>query len=273
MPTAQLNGFRCHYLDSEAEESAGRASGGRPALVLLHGLGSSARDWEAQFRAFRLHFRVIAPDLRGFGASERRGPYAIHGFAADVRALLGQLGVERFFLLGYSMGGAVALQMALDHPHCVPRLIVSNSVPSFRPQSRAHWTMILYRMFMMTLVGPRIMGRIQMARMFPRPDQAELRAKNQQRAARNSRWAYLGALRALIGWSVVERLRELPMPVLVLAAEDDYFSHAEIVRFAHALPRGRLRVFPRTRHGLPQEAPEDYNRAVLKFLLQERPGG
>lgn len=256
MPTAHLNGFRCHYLDQ----------GAGPALVLLHGLGSSARDWEAQMHALSPHFRVIVPDLRGFGASERRGPYAIPQFCTDVRGLLDRLDVRHFSLLGYSMGGAIALQMALDQPARVPRLIVSNSVPSFRPRSRAHWTMIIYRMLMMSLVGPRIMGRLQMARMFPKPGQAALREKNAQRAARNSRWSYLGALRALIGWSVLGRLRELSMPVLVLAAEDDYFTRAEIVRFAHALPRGRLRIFPDTRHGLPQEAAEDYNRVVLKFL-------
>src|SRR5581483_12304424 len=106
MPNAQLGGLRCHYLD----EGAGSA------LVLLHGLGSSARDWERQIHVYSRHFRVIAPDFRGFGASERIGPYSIPQFAADVWALLAQLGIGRFRLVGYSMGGAVALEMALAQP-------------------------------------------------------------------------------------------------------------------------------------------------------------
>jgi pimeloyl-ACP methyl ester carboxylesterase len=60
--------------------------------------------------------------------------------------------------------------------------------------------------------------------------------------------------------------------VLVLAAEQDYFLREEAERFAAALPQGFLRVFPGTRHGLPQEASLLFNRAVLAFLGEERPG-
>src|SRR5207237_10655571 len=106
MPTPQLGDLRCHYL----EEGSG------PPLVLLHGLGSSARDWEFQFHVYSRSFRVIAPDLRGFGASERKGPFRIEQFAQDVWALLTQLGIDTFRLVGYSMGGAVALEMATSQP-------------------------------------------------------------------------------------------------------------------------------------------------------------
>ena len=260
MPYAHLGALRCHYLDQ----------GSGPVLLLLHGLGSSARDWEKQMHAFSARFRVIAPDLRGFGASSRMGPYSIEQFAADAWGLLDQLGIERFHLLGYSMGGAVALQMALAQPARVARLIISNSVPSFRPRSRVHWLMLCFRLVTMSLLGPRVLARLSMKHMFPKPEQRELREINTRRAARTGRWVYLASLAALTKWSVVDHLSELTKPTLVLAAEHDYFSREDILQFAHALPRGRLQIFPDTHHGLPQEEPADYNEAVLDFLTRVR---
>ena len=260
MPYAHLGAFRCHYLDQ----------GSGPVLLLLHGLGSSARDWEKQMQTFSAHFRVLAPDLRGFGASSRVGPYSIEQFAADAWGLLDQLGIERFHLLGYSMGGAVALQMVLAQPERVARLIISNSVPSFRPRSRVHWLMLCYRLVTMALLGPRVLAKLSMQHMFPKPEQRKLREINTQRAARTGRWVYLASLAALTKWSVVDHLSKLTKPTLVLAAEHDYFSREDIVQFAHALPCGRLQIFPDTHHGLPQEEPADYNEAVLDFLTRAR---
>jgi len=258
MPTAHLNGLRCHYLDSGSS---------RPPLVLLHGLGSSARDWEFQYHVYGKHFRVIAPDLRGFGASQRRGPYRIEQFAQDMWSLLSQLGIDTFTLVGYSMGGAVALEMATTQPWRIPRLVISNSVPSFRPTLPGHWYMLGYRYLIMGLLGPRILARRSTEHMFPKPEHAELRRINAQRAARNSRWAYLGSLWGLTKWSVVDRLAALTMPTLVLGADHDYFSREEIVKFAHALPLGRLHIFHDSHHGLPQEHAAAFNSVSLKFLL------
>jgi 3-oxoadipate enol-lactonase len=61
------------------------------------------------------------------------------------------------------------------------------------------------------------------------------------------------------------------MPALVLAGDQDYFSREEIVKFAHALPRGRLHIFPDAHHGLPQEWADEFNAVSLRFLLGRRP--
>ena len=258
MPTAQLGNLRCHYLDE----------GSGPPLVLLHGLGSSARDWEFQFHVYSRTFRVIAPDLRGFGASQRSGPFSIPQFAADMWALLAHLGIDRFRLVGYSMGGAVALQMATTQPWRIERLLIANSVPSFRPTNWSHWYMIGYRFFWMALLGPKVLAARATAQMFPKPEHAEMRRINAQRAGRNSRWVYLRALWALTRWSVIDQLGNLIMPTMVIAADHDYFSRQEIVQFAHALPRGRLKIVRNSHHGLPQECATDFNKLTLRFLLR-----
>lgn len=256
MPQLELAGERFRYDDA----------GSGPPLVLLHGLGASAEDWEMQIPAFSRRFRVIAPDLRGFGGSARgSGRLSIPRFAADVWALLQALGVERFALVGHSMGGAVALQLALEHPQAVTRLVIANSVPSFRPRTLRQYFEVAYRQVVMRLLGPARLARIGAQRMYPGDDQQALREKSAARGARNGR-SYLESLSALTRWSVIERLRELPMPVLVLAAEHDYFSREDMLQFAHALPKGRFHLFPGTHHGLPLEAPQAFNPVVLRFL-------
>ena len=187
-------------------------------------------------------------------------------FAADTWALLDHLGVGAPALLGYSMGGAVAMQMALDRPGAPTRLVLSNTLPSFRTDTLAKRWLLWSRLLLMGWLGPRRLAEVMTRRLYPRPDQAQLRAKLARRNAENDKNVYLATIRALTRWSVRERLAELRMPVLVLAAEHDYFARHEADAFAAALPDGRVEHFPGTRHGLPLEAPEAWNRSVLAFL-------
>lgn len=164
------------------------------------------------------------------------------------------------------MGGAVSMEFALTHPQRVRRLVIANSVPSFRPRRARHYFELSYRWIVMGLLGPARLARIGAWRMFPEADQAAERARSIERGARNTRAAYLGALAALSRWSVIPRLRELKMPVLVMASEHDYFGHEETVRFAHALPRARLQVVDDAHHALPSERPAEFNAALWRFL-------
>lgn len=261
MPSLQVSDFNLHFLEA----------GAGPPLLLLHGLGGSNEDWEFQVPAFARHFRVIAPDLRGFGRSTRgRRRAGVPRLAEDVRELLRHLGIERFHLIGHSMGGAVSLQLALEMPAAVERLVIANSVPTFRPVTPGQYFEVAYRFVVMGLLGPERLARISAARQFPDPAQAALRQRYIERGRRNTRAAYLSALSSLVRWSVIERLGDLQVPVLVLGSESDFFSREETIRFAHALPRGRLQIVPGAHHGLPLEAPEAFNAAALKFLLRSR---
>lgn len=261
MPALQVDDIRIHYHEA----------GAGPPLVLLHGLGGSHEDWEEQFEALGRVRRVIAPDLRGFGATPmgRHAP-SIERMAADVRGLLAALGVERFALMGHSMGGAVALQVALEQPPAIERLVIANSVPAFKPRTFGQHLEVWYRMALMIVAGPAWLARVGAARMFPGAALAKVRERSALRGARNLRSAYVGALQALTRWSVLERLKELRMPALVIAAEFDFFSRDDSLRFAHGLGRGRLRVVKGSRHGLPQENPAEFNRIVLRFLEGRR---
>ncbi len=130
-------------------------------LVLLHGLGCSARDWGLQMPALSSHFRVIAPSLRGFGDSARHsGPSSIMQYAEDVAALLDALGIERAHVFGHSMGGAVALQMAVAFQPRLLSLIVVNAQASFALRDWRRYILLLMR-FMAQ--GPAGMERLTLS--------------------------------------------------------------------------------------------------------------
>src|SRR3546814_2327327 len=128
------------------------------------------------------------------------------------------------------MGGAIAQQLTLDQPQRVRRLVVANSMPMFKPQTRRHFAEFAYRWVVMGLLGPARLARIGAQRMYPGEDQAEQREKSAARGARTSRYSYLSALAALGHWSVLERLDELRLPVLIVGAQHDYYTREESVR-------------------------------------------
>ncbi|NGY03505.1 alpha/beta fold hydrolase [Solimonas terrae] len=257
MAVVRVDDIDMHYVEA----------GSGPPLVLIHGLGGSHLDWEHQIGVLATRFRVIAPDLRGFGRSGTgRRLFSIRRLMQDVVLLLDRLGIAQCQLIGHSMGGAIVQQLSLDHPQRVQRLVVANSMPMFRPQTRRHVAEFAYRWLVMGLLGPARLSRIGAQRMYPREDQAAEREKSAARGAHTSRYAYLAALAGLGRWSVLERLGEMRLPVLILAAEHDYYTREETVRFAHALPRGRLHIVAGAHHALPSEMPEVFNRLVMRFL-------
>ncbi|MEV0197585.1 alpha/beta hydrolase [Nonomuraea sp. NPDC050691] len=99
---------------------------GSPALVLLHGRTADHNDWNGITQHFAARHHVIAPDLRGHGASEYPGSYAVPDMADDVAALLRHLGIGRAVVVGHSLGGVVACLLAVRHPGLVGRLVLED---------------------------------------------------------------------------------------------------------------------------------------------------
>ena len=110
-------------------------SPGAPPLVLLHGLGEGAADWDGVAPAFARQRRVYAPDLRGHRRSDRPGDYSVELMEADVRGFLDALELDRVDLIGHSMGGLVGYLLAGDYPERVGRLILED-VAALRPRER-----------------------------------------------------------------------------------------------------------------------------------------
>lgn len=100
-------------------------------MLLLHALGESGADWDVVAPTFARDCRVIAPDMRGHGTSSWPGEYSFAAMRDDVLSLLDALGLGRVVVIGHSMGGVVAWQLAMTRPERVCRLVVEDAPPPF----------------------------------------------------------------------------------------------------------------------------------------------
>ncbi len=243
---------------------------GEPVLF-LHGLGSSTQDWEFQRDVFAADYQVVLVDARGHGRSQKpRGPYSIPMMAQDIMGLIKALNLGPVNAVGISMGGMTGLQLALDAPELVKRLVVINATADLTPRSLRDHFMVWQRLAIVRLFNMRGMGTFLANRLFPLDSQAEARPIFVERWAKNDKAAYIAAFKGLVGWSVLDRLPAIQCPVLFLAAEFDYSNVAEKETAVSLIPNATLQIIPNSRHASTVDAPEVVNEAIRGFLLGER---
>ncbi len=261
MPYLSVNGIRLRY------ELWGE---GETPLILLHGLGSSADDWLLQLPAFGPYFKCVPLDLRGHGASDKpAGRYSIALFAADVAQLMQQLALAPAHILGLSLGGMVAQQLALDHPTLVRSLVLINTLPGLWPPSRSMWHLFLRRRDL--LWQPKDMARAA-ARiaddLFPGLSRALLHEIAVKRLAANDPRAYRQATWAVLRYRPGRRLARLRVPTLIIAGENDrVVPRVYQERLRALLPHATFVSVPNSGHASNLDQPEVVNAAVLNFLL------
>ncbi len=258
MPRIALNDVSLYY------ESTGH---GQP-LVFIHGLGSSTRDWEAQVPKFAKACQVITFDQRGHGQSDKpAGPYTISMFAADTANLLRALGVQSAHIVGLSLGGGVAFQLALDEPQLVKTLVIVNSGPvgMNTPELRQE---IDRRVGIVQQMGMRAMGEALSKNLFPKEEHAAERLTFVERWAENDPRAYIDALRSLQDWSVMDKLGAIECPTLVISADQDYTPVAFKELYVKRMPNAELAVIADARHATPMERPQEFNAVLARFLAQ-----
>ena len=255
MPIKKINGINIHF------ESTGE---GVP-LLLIHGLGSSTKDWDAQVADFSRYFKVITVDLRGHGQSEKpASPYSIPLFAEDVATLVRQMG-EAAHVAGISMGGMVALQLAVDFPELAKSLIVINSQDEVLLDTREVRSAVRLRKMIPRLLGMKRMGKVLGKKLFPDPGQEHLRKLIAKRWAENSVKDYIKSVNAIAGWSVRKQLKTIQCPVLVVASEWDYTPVAAKETYVKLIPNAQLKIIPNARHAVTVEKPEELNEVMIGF--------
>lgn len=257
MPYFDNDGCQLHYEDY----------GHGAPLLLVHGLGSSTRDWEYQIPVLAQHYRVIALDVRGHGRSDKpRGAYRIADFADDVAALIEYLQLPPVHLVGISMGGMIGFQLGVDRPELLRSLTIVNSGPEVKAKSPGDWLEIAKRWTLSRLLSLETIAKALAKLLFPKPEQAELRRKVEERWPQNDKHAYLASLDAIIGWGVRERLKRITCPTLVISADRDYTPVERKREYVAEMPNARLLVIENSRHATPLDQPERFNSALLAFL-------
>ena len=238
-------------------------------LLLIHGLGGSGADWAFQVAALEKRFLVIVPDLPGSGRSPPpRGGYTIEGFAAALWSLLDHLGISQTNIIGFSMGGAVALEMAARRPSHVPRLGLINSLATYRPDDWHKWLEVHVSEMLVRLLGMRRAAWLLALRLFPEPWQRALRKHAAAAVGAVPASSYLGMGLALARWAIIDRLGRLKSRILLIAAENDFTPLAEKRELAARL-KADIVVVRGSRHGTPFDSVEATNASLLALLTDQ----
>ncbi len=262
MPTLQISpNLKIHYLEFNPS--------GSPAVLLLHGLGACGASWALQVPALvDAGYRVIAPDVRGFGQSTYPGGrLRISDLAADMSCLLEHLQAGPVYVVGISMGGVIALQLALDAPALTRKLVLVNTFARLRPKSLNLWFYYAIRFILVHTLGLPIQARTVARRIFPRSGQVAYRQELVKQICQADPNGYRAVLRALALFNVANRLREIHAPILVITGEEDTTvptnNQLDLVR---GLPAAKHVFIPAAGHAVIVNQPESFNRHLLEFL-------
>ncbi len=244
-------------------------------VVLLHGFTGSADTW-APYRAHTRGLRVIAVDLPGHGRSPAPRGASFVEVADAVVGVLDDLGVDRAAWLGYSMGGRVALQIAVRHAARVDALVVESASPGLRSVEERAQRLAADEALADTIerdgLGP-FVERWAAQPLFASQQRlpADVLARERDARLANTAEGIAAGLRAMsVGRqpSLWEDLRGLSMRTLAIVGEDDAKYVALGRSIVEAVPRAVLRVTPGAGHTVHLERPVAFWREVRSFLAE-----
>ncbi len=244
-----------------------------PGVLFLHGLGSCSEDWGLQIPIVSERYRVLALDMPGHGRSRQpEGWPSIEDMAFQIASVVKEHAELPVHVVGLSLGGAVAMQLALDHSEAVRSLTLVNTFAKLHSGSSGFFRKLV-RMGFVVLGRMDQVGQWVAAGLFPEPDQELLRQAAAERIASNPRGAYLRAVWAATRFDIRDRLHEINAPTLVVAGElDQTVSMEAKVELEGNIPGAHLVVIPDSGHATPLDAVEEFNRTLLEFLSKLNSG-
>lgn len=275
----QTNGIRMHYV----------TAGSGPLVVLLHGFPEFWYAWRRQIPEIAKHFKVVVPDLRGYGQTDRPlsiADYRMSLLTADIEGLIKGLGYANAHIVGHDWGGAIAWKMALDHPEVVGRLVVLNCPHPvmFARAMKSNYKQMLrswYILFFQTPYLPELSFKL-----FPKQIVNMLFRKSVIRkdtfsdadiATYRQALEKPGAFRAMINYyraafrkdQKKERSRrEIIAPTLLIWGEEDTALGKEMTKGMEPLFDGefKLHYIPHCGHWVNEEQPAEVNRLIIDHL-------
>lgn len=256
MPCAQLDDVqreRFYYARHRPRD----LSGNTPAVVCVHGAGGSHLNWPAEIRRLP-GAAVYAPDLPGHGRSAGSGCQTIGEYVSVLVSFLDALNLPDAVFVGHSMGGAVALEMALSHPERVRGLVLVSSGARLRVAPAILQGIVEDFEGAVRLIGDFAYG----------PDAPEeLKRLGQQVMAETSPEVMHGDFLACDAFDVMARLGEIRAPTLVIAGTADRLTPAKYARFlAQNIPGAQLVPVENAGHMVMLERPQEVGETVGRFV-------
>jgi 3-oxoadipate enol-lactonase len=236
------------------------------AIILVHGLGEEGLSWRLQIEEFSQHYRVIAPDLRGHGASGHRDDEIItlKRFADDIIALVRHLGVGQAHFCGMSLGGLVVLEIFCRYPNLVKSITLADTAVFFPPPDPLQERLELLDR----------LGLVEWAKLVPyiylRPGASSAQKAEVAAMVSNNRLApYRQSVVATFTADYRWLLPLVDVPTLILVGEEDQIVSPGIARYTHrSIPGSTLRVIPRAGHLSNLDNPQAFAAEVLAHLAR-----
>ncbi len=269
----QVGRLRTFYVQKGAKD--------QPALVLIHGIAASTFSFRHNIEPLAAHFAVYALDLKGFGATDKPlGGYGLDDLRDHVSGFMDVMGLGHAVLIGNSMGGEVAIRLALSQPERVDGLVLIDPAGFMRwwdtPLEGRVMTLApgIGELLTAPLPLQRRVNRRVVARYLRRvyhdptlvtPEVVDGYYLPMARMAGNR--GFLARMRAHDWGGVADRIGEITAPTMVLWGEEDQLipvAHAE--RFRGALPDAKIIVYPDAGHNPHAEVPELVNRDIIDFV-------
>lgn len=242
-------------------------------LVLIMGFGADGTVWEKHAAVYEKHFRCIVLDNRGVGRSgQPAGPYTTKMMAADTVAVMDHAGVSKARVVGISMGGAIAQELAINYPDRVHSVILVCTWARFNNYAKAVYENLKH---IRTGVLPQYFTELLQLWIFAPPYYEKYAAELQADAVAagnnanpQSRAGFEGQLDACINHDAVDRLHLIKVPVLVTVGLMDIFTPPAFSELIHQnIKHSLFSTYPEGGHVHHWEDLERFNRETLNFLL------
>lgn len=242
-------------------------AGSGPALVFVHGFLSGASYWENQIEELSKSFEVIAFDHPGYGdKTDELGFDNIADFAENVLKTLDGIGISHFHLLGHSMGGMIAQEIALKVPSRVDRLMLYGTGP--RGDMPGRFEPLEVSMDKVEREGASEAKGYTVASWFKNRENDPNFEPGMAMAEKVSDETFVNALRAMAGWSAMARLSQIKSDTLVIWADLDRSYTWELQPYVlwKEITNASLAVMPGCSHNAHLENPDLFNKLLLDFL-------
>jgi len=235
-------------------------------LVLIHGFLGSSKMWEPQINFFKDHFRVITPDLPGFGKSNKAKSHNnIQSIAKLLLDCLDEKKIDKFYLLGHSMGGMIVQEMAKISDNKIIKLICYSTGP--RGEMPGRFETVDQSRENLKKNGLEITAKNIAKTWFVKGEEAEYFDICIEAGKQLSIETVDNALVAFKNWDGVETLKNIKNETLIVwGNKDKSYNLDQVQTLNKNIPNSSLFIFEGCAHNVHLEKPEEFNRTILNYL-------